>query len=179
MGTRHIIKVRKNGKDWISQYGQWDGYPTGQGIEVMEFVRNDGYLRWLEDRIDSGLIVPITPDKMQGMIDRLLAFAEGDDDMTSVIDQMFATSVFCRDAGAKSLTMFAKRFARSVAVIDEPSGWEEYMYTIDYDNRTVTIQELYENPHEPKVYTFDEIQSWDCTGADVEMEKLEREWKEE
>lgn len=177
MGTRHIIKVRKNGKDWISQYGQWDGYPTGQGIDVMEFVRNESYLTWLGRHIDQGYIVPITPDKMQGYIDRLLAFAGKDEDMITIIEQMFTTSVFCRDAGAKCLMMYAKRLSRSLAVINEPSGWEEYMYTIDYDKEIVTVQELGEDAHEPKVYTFKEIQGWDCMGADVEMERLEDEWK--
>ena len=176
MGTRHIIKVRKNGRDWISQYGQWDGYPTGQGVDVMEFVKNEPYMRWLGQHIDQGHIVPITPEKMQEYFNRMLAFAGDDKDMTAVIDQMFATSVFCRDAGAKCLMMYAKRMARSLAVIDEPSGWEEYMYTIDLDNETVEIKELYENAHEPKVYTFKEIREMDIN---TEMERLENEWKEE
>lgn len=41
MGTRHLIAVRHEG-DWrIAQYGQWDGYPEGQGIDVLNFCRNN------------------------------------------------------------------------------------------------------------------------------------------
>lgn len=39
MGTRHLIAVALNGKYKVAQYGQWDGYPSGQGKTVLEFLR--------------------------------------------------------------------------------------------------------------------------------------------
>lgn len=38
MGTRHLIAVQLNGKYKVAQYGQWDGYPSGQGAKVLEFL---------------------------------------------------------------------------------------------------------------------------------------------
>lgn len=38
MGTRHLIAVQYNGKYKVAQYGQWDGYPSGQGAKVLEFL---------------------------------------------------------------------------------------------------------------------------------------------
>lgn len=38
MGTRHLIAVQVDGKYKVAQYGQWDGYPSGQGIEVLRFL---------------------------------------------------------------------------------------------------------------------------------------------
>jgi len=38
MGTRHLIAVYINGEYKIAQYGQWDGYPEGQGLEVLDFL---------------------------------------------------------------------------------------------------------------------------------------------
>lgn len=40
MGTRHLIAVQKNGEYKIAQYGQWDGYPSGQGVRVLQFLRD-------------------------------------------------------------------------------------------------------------------------------------------
>ena len=40
MGTRHLIAVQKDGEYKVAQYGQWDGYPEGQGVRVLEFLRN-------------------------------------------------------------------------------------------------------------------------------------------
>ncbi|WNJ77790.1 hypothetical protein RJE46_14230 [Cedecea neteri] len=39
MGTRHLICVVKNGDYKVAQYGQWDGYPSGQGVEVLQFLK--------------------------------------------------------------------------------------------------------------------------------------------
>lgn len=39
MGTRHLTAVQVDGKYRIAQYGQWDGYPEGQGIVVLNFLR--------------------------------------------------------------------------------------------------------------------------------------------
>lgn len=40
MGTRHLTAVVLNGEYKVAQYGQWDGYPSGQGATVAKFVRN-------------------------------------------------------------------------------------------------------------------------------------------
>jgi len=39
MGTRHLTMVVSDGKTRIAQYGQWDGYPKGQGYTVLDFLR--------------------------------------------------------------------------------------------------------------------------------------------
>ena len=43
MGTRNITKVVHGGKVKLCQYGQWDGYPTITGVEVLEFVKNGDF----------------------------------------------------------------------------------------------------------------------------------------
>lgn len=40
MGTRNLTAVYYNGEYRIAQYGQWDGYPEGQGHTVLEFLNN-------------------------------------------------------------------------------------------------------------------------------------------
>lgn len=39
MGTRHLIAVVVNNSYKIAQYGQWDGYPSGQGLDILDFLR--------------------------------------------------------------------------------------------------------------------------------------------
>lgn len=39
MGTRHLTIVRLDGDYKVAQYGQWDGYPEGQGATVLEFLQ--------------------------------------------------------------------------------------------------------------------------------------------
>lgn len=41
MGTRHLQTViNKEGKVKVQQYGQWDRYPDGQGIEILNYLKN-------------------------------------------------------------------------------------------------------------------------------------------
>lgn len=39
MGTRNLTIVISNGKTKVAQYGQWDGYPEGQGQTILKFLR--------------------------------------------------------------------------------------------------------------------------------------------
>lgn len=39
MGTRNITMVVSNGEMKVAQYGQWDGYPEGNGLVVFSFLK--------------------------------------------------------------------------------------------------------------------------------------------
>ena len=39
MGTRHLIAVMYNNEYRIAQYGQWDGYISGQGADILKFLQ--------------------------------------------------------------------------------------------------------------------------------------------
>lgn len=40
MGTRGLTNVIYKGKHVVSQYGQWDHYPSGQGLDALQFLRD-------------------------------------------------------------------------------------------------------------------------------------------
>ena len=39
MGTRNLTCVVKDGEYKVAQYGQWDGYPSGNGKIILEFLK--------------------------------------------------------------------------------------------------------------------------------------------
>jgi len=39
MGTRNVTAVLADGKYKLAQYGQWDGYPEGQGADALAFCQ--------------------------------------------------------------------------------------------------------------------------------------------
>jgi hypothetical protein len=48
MGTRHLICVILDGKHRVAQYGQFDGYLGGVGVEVADFIHNNDMERFKE-----------------------------------------------------------------------------------------------------------------------------------
>lgn len=49
MGTRHLIAVYQGGTHKIGQYGQWDGYPSGQGKDVLTFLHDENKVHMLKE----------------------------------------------------------------------------------------------------------------------------------
>lgn len=46
MGTRHLTIVIRKEKPVVAQYGQWDGYPEGQGTTVLNFLKNSNITKF-------------------------------------------------------------------------------------------------------------------------------------
>lgn len=53
MGTRHLTIVRKNNELKVCQYGQWDGYLSGQGKTVYEFCKKPANIEALRQTLDN------------------------------------------------------------------------------------------------------------------------------
>lgn len=54
MGTRNLTAVYIDGQHKIAQYGQWDGYPEGQGVTVLAFIKkiiSDNKLEEFKDKV--------------------------------------------------------------------------------------------------------------------------------
>ena len=53
MGTRNLTLVKNNlGETKIAQYGQWDGYPSYSGIQVLNFLRDEYNQQLLNVKLD-------------------------------------------------------------------------------------------------------------------------------
>lgn len=39
MGTRHLVVVKLDGEYKVAQYGQFDGYPSGTGVKVLQLLK--------------------------------------------------------------------------------------------------------------------------------------------
>lgn len=54
MGTRNLTMVIDNqGTLKVAQYGQWDGYPSGQGAVVLAFAKNKDKMHRLEQELQN------------------------------------------------------------------------------------------------------------------------------
>ncbi len=76
MGTRNLTRVILNGKNVVAQYCQWDGYPDGQGRQLLEFLRK-GFNR---DKFIERLKITrfISPDEHNALYAKVLGYVPGE-----------------------------------------------------------------------------------------------------
>jgi len=107
MGTRNLIAVHVDGEYKVAQYGQWDGYPSGQGVGILNFLRESNLgvfvekvkaTTWLDEEVirerwaecgadDSGWVSgdvsgkfdKYWPELSRGFGSKILAFIEASD----------------------------------------------------------------------------------------------------
>ena len=144
MGTRNLICVVEGGKYRVAQYGQWDGYPSGQGMGVLNFLRNNGtkslqdglrWCRWLtqcEERkrwAEFGVDIDANSFVKMDIADRFYnRYPE-----------------LSRDTGSKILHIVANADAPLVLSNEHDFAYDslfcEWAYVIDLDKRTFEVYE--------------------------------------
>jgi len=140
MGTRHLIMVIKDGETKVAQYGQWDGYPSGQGVEVLAFIRKldiAGNLNHFNEQLDKCEFV--------------------DDDRINVMfnertEQNNLFPQITRNAGADILNIIANNKDDILELSDQSdfandSLMCEWAYVLDMDNNILEVYEGFN--HEP------------------------------
>lgn len=126
MGTRHLQSViDKKGKLRISQYGQWDGYPSGQGLDILEYLRGANLERYQRNLNE---IKPITAKQIK----QVEAFKNWNE----------AFYFLSRDCGARIHKMVEWGACPFVLLHDEKkSKWGCVgFYTIDFQKNTFTSE---------------------------------------
>jgi hypothetical protein len=147
MGTRHLICVVVDGEIKVAQYGQWDGYPSGQGNDIREFVKELGNgLDAAAFRQKVKRLTEITEEEMKALWEECGASPEAEWVDASVAD-LFGERYphLSRDAGAKILRMIADRDdVDSVMLSTEFAAnglFCEWAYVLDLDEDVLEVYE--------------------------------------
>jgi hypothetical protein len=111
MGTRHIISAKCDGTIKLCQYGQWDGYPSGQGIDTLRQLKTFDMNRFKKKV-------------------KLLQFY---DDKEIENKQISDGEEFNRDTGSKILSLIYNDHVIRVVNSEDAIAWIEYSYMVDFD----------------------------------------------
>lgn len=150
IGTRHNIQVTVNDKIKISQYGQWDGYFTGQGQGIVDFLKKTNL------------------KEFRKKVWALHVITKGEIKEASA-DPSWSTHYpwLSRDAGCLILDYVMDGSTKSV-LRNEDMSWCEFLYNIDLDKETVTVNDM--------VFPFS---IWTADGFMDQLEEMENELYEE
>lgn len=121
MGTRHLIAVVHGGQYKIAQYGQWDGYPSGQGVKVLQFCRD---------------VLPARIAEFKTRLDGLKALDDKE------IKRRWMDPWLSRDAGSKILHYVLDGAADGVRLSVEfaaDSLFCEWAYVLDLDTEVLEV----------------------------------------
>lgn len=141
MGTRNLTAVIKDGEYKIAQYGQWDGYPEGQGETVYNFLKGAGNLDKLISNLDKvRWAVDADYAKLReavGLSDNGWATLEQGQKINELFPEL------SRDTCADILELVANT-ERELALKDDHEFLEdgacEWAYTINLDTNELEIQ---------------------------------------
>lgn len=138
MGTRHMIGVVSGGKYRVAQYGQWDGYPSGQGVGILEFLI-DGNLDALKRNVLKCSF--ISDDEYKE-----LTKGYTNENAGQFFDKY---PQFSRDTGSDILELVSKA-EDGLKLVDNyefaaDSLFCEWAYIIDFDKNTFEIYEGFNN----------------------------------
>lgn len=141
MGTRNITAVIKDGDYKVAQYGQWDGYPEGQGTTIYNFIKGAGNLAKLESNLTK--VRWATDADFAKANEAIGASGEGWITMEQGEKLRELFPEFSRDTCADILEIVATT-EREIALKDErdfiEDGACEWAYTINLDTNELEVQ---------------------------------------
>jgi hypothetical protein len=130
MGTRGLTKVIKNDKVVVAQYGQWDHYPSGQGLTALNFLRDEANV----EKLEKGLywLYETNEEDIEKTIERT-----GDNFQT-------AYPSLIRDTGAEILGLIANAKGALPVLLNTDFENDELfcegVFTVDLDKKTFTTK---------------------------------------
>lgn len=131
MGTRHLTVIKKDNEYKLISYGQWDWYPSWQGKNILELLRDMDMVQ-LMDNVDT--MVP-TNDVHVSTLCKASKNWEKD------------YPQFSRDTGTKIIKLIYD--TPNLPILDpkqegvledmKPNVWIEYSYIVDLDQSTLEV----------------------------------------
>ena len=142
MGTRHLIAVYYDGAYRIAQYGQWDGYPNGQGIKVLDFLKTADFDRFKE-KLKLVHFETKAEEKEKDQFFKEIGVEDGWMDAEQVNRYHRRYPLLTRDNGAKILQMVydleEPAFLQDSLNFAMDSLFCEWAYVINFDKEVLEV----------------------------------------
>lgn len=144
MGTRNLTMVISGGKTKVAQYGQWDGYPEGQGLTALNFLRNNDLKRF-QAQLEKVRFQTKADEKKLDAFMESIGSKDGWLTMEQAEKYKKEFPLLTRDNGAGILELInglkKKTFIHDSSNFAADSLFCEWAYVIDFDKNTFEVYE--------------------------------------
>lgn len=158
MGTRNLTIVVKDKETKIAQYGQWDGYPSGNGAKILKFLKEVDLKKFKKDI-----------EKVSFFTDLESEYIDKDTEWKTKYPQL------SRDVGADILLMVN---GQELKVINQEdfagdSLMNEWTYVIDLDQDQL---EVYTGFNEKKVPKSERFAKYNDAKKDYDEDRISKKY---
>lgn len=143
MGTRNLTIVVHKNETKIAQYGQWDGYPSSNGVKILKFLRKVNIEKFKDNLKRVHWMTP-TEEKA------LEALADNNGEWKDYFPQI------SRDVGTDILLMVdgRKLALRNQEEFASESLQNEWSYVLDLDKEQLEVYTGFQTKPVPKTERF-------------------------
>lgn len=142
MGTRNLTMVILDGKPKVAQYAQWDGYPSGQGVTALNFLKKNN-LEKFKERLKDVRFANKKDTEERENFSKEIGINDGwmNSDQATKYNKKFPYD--SRDHGAEILQMIMD--SEGTVVLQDSSDFAadslfcEWAYVIDLDKNTLEV----------------------------------------
>jgi hypothetical protein len=184
MGTRNLTAVFHEGKYKVAQYGQWDGYPEGQGLTAHKFLTEQMVRHKFIEQLNKCRLV--SDDEYNALWKTLGIDLEARGGFVSMEQSAAfdkAYPYFSRDNGAEILYMIQRAKESGIVLLDRIgfaaySLFCEWAYVIDLDKNTFEVYQGFNKNPVPKGERFSDVLPGDRTanGEQYHPVRLVAQW---
>lgn len=175
MGTRSLTVVQHNNQIKVAQYGQWDGYPKGQGITLLSFLKDASKVEALKE------LLPKVRFQTKEDIQELTSFLKsiGCENGWMNIEQgnLFRNKypMHHRDVGGEILDLILLHKDSNEIILTDTyyfatdSLWCEWAYVVDFDKNTFEVYAGLNTSEITKEDRFFDLYKEDCKYKPVKL----------
>ena len=146
MGTRNLTAVFSGGEYKVAQYGQWDGYPSGQGAKILSFLSDNGNIKNLQSNLGKVRFLDpqgVDKDFCESYDKNAPKWSNEPDNRTAEQIRWFV-SYISRDIGGDILSSIADSKDKEIVIKNSidfagDSLFCEWAYVIDFDKGTLEV----------------------------------------
>lgn len=154
MGTRNLTMViSQEGEKKVAQYGQWDGYPSGVGIGVLNFLKNTELFEKFKTKLSKVRFLDAEGKDKEFIesYDKNAPQWSSDPDNRTEEQKVWFSTYCSRDLAEEVLINIANSNDEEIILLDRENtakgdGWVEYSYVIDLKENKLKVYGLLDQP---------------------------------